>query len=418
MSCSVGSTAMTNGQQADDWTLRKLADVAEVVGGGTPSTKNTANFGGDVAWVTPKDLAAHKSRHISHGERSLSQMGLSASSAKLLPTGSVLVSSRAPIGLTAITTAPVATNQGCRSLVPDNKLVDTEFLYYLMSGSTAYLHQHANGTTFQELPGGVMKQLEFLFPRLEEQRRIAGVLGALDAKIESCARIAKKCHQQIISAYEVSMEQSVDDGDTVPRALGTVVDMVGGGTPSTKEGKYWTPAEHLWATPRDLSQLSVPALIDTDRSLSSDGLKKVSSGLLPSRSLLMSSRAPVGYLALTDEKVAINQGFIAIKPTAEKLSPVFMLGWCTANMEEIQMRAGGSTFQEISKKSFGTMTVDVPSAASLDQLERRCTPSVDVMMQMVREIRALSSLRDFLLPRLLSGELRVAAAEDMAGAAS
>ena len=240
---------MTNGQQADDWTLRKLADVAEVVGGGTPSTKNTANFGGDVAWVTPKDLAAHKSRHISHGERSLSQMGLSASSAKLLPTGSVLVSSRAPIGLTAITTAPVATNQGCRSLVPDNKLVDTEFLYYLMSGSTAYLHQHANGTTFQELPGGVMKQLEFLFPRLEEQRRIAGVLGALDAKIESCARIAKKCHQQIISAYEVSMEQSVDDGDTVPRALGTVVDMVGGGTPSTKEGVL-DPAEHLWATPR------------------------------------------------------------------------------------------------------------------------------------------------------------------------
>ena len=134
---------------SEDWRLLRLDQVAKVVGGGTPSTKVASNFGSDVPWVTPKDLSTHEGRYIASGERGLSQQGLDASSAKLMPRGTVLVSSRAPIGLTAIADAPLATNQGCRSLVLDASLVDSEFLYYLMTASTDVLHQHANGTTFQ-----------------------------------------------------------------------------------------------------------------------------------------------------------------------------------------------------------------------------------------------------------------------------
>ena len=166
------------------WKLYKVSDFAEVVGGGTPSTKDQTNFGEAIPWITPKDLSTHQSRYIARGERSLSTRGLAGSSAKRLPAGTVLVSSRAPIGLTAIAQNEVSTNQGCRSLILNADIADSEFVYYLMTASTDYLHQHANGTTFMELSGGVFKSLEFMLPRLDEQRRIAEVLGALDDAVE------------------------------------------------------------------------------------------------------------------------------------------------------------------------------------------------------------------------------------------
>ena len=101
----------------------------------------------------------------------------------------MVVSSRGPIGLTAIAQNEISTNQGCRSLVPKTDLVDSEFVYYLMTASTEYLHQHANGTTFMELSGGVFKNLEFMLPPLTVQRRIAEVLGALDERIDVASRL-------------------------------------------------------------------------------------------------------------------------------------------------------------------------------------------------------------------------------------
>ena len=120
--------------------------------------------------------------------------------------------------------------------------------------------------------------------------------------------------------------------------VGNVVDCVGGGTPSTGEPKYWEGGTHYWTTPKDFSSLQAPILLDTARKLTAAGIAKISSGLLPAGTLLLSSRAPVGYLAIAAMPVAINQGFIALKCN-ERGSNYFMLNWCQLNMAEIEGRA-------------------------------------------------------------------------------
>ena len=170
------------------WPLVEIGDVAEVVGGGTPSTKNAGYFDGDVPWLTPKDLSGSPARVVARGSRNLSRAGLANSSARLVPPGAVLLSTRAPIGYVAIAGGEISTNQGFRNLLPRGA-VRSDFLYYWLKANTEVLERHAVGTTFRELPGSVLKRIRIPLPPLSEQRAVARVLGALDDKIEANRRM-------------------------------------------------------------------------------------------------------------------------------------------------------------------------------------------------------------------------------------
>ena len=190
------------------------------------------------------------------------------------------------------------------------------------------------------------------------------------------------------------------------KPIGDAVECIGGGTPNTKEPSYWEPAEHAWTTPKDLSGLQSPVLLNTERKLSTLGLAKVSSGLLPAGTLLLSSRAPIGYLAIAQMPIAVNQGYIAM-PSGGELSPLYMLFWCRQNMEGIKARANGSTFMEISKKAFRPIPALVPSAKVLVAFANVADPIFERLIENERQAQTLTQLRDILLPRLISGELRL-----------
>jgi type I restriction enzyme S subunit len=168
---------------AGEWREMAVEEFAEVVGGGTPSTADERNFGGDIPWITPKDLSNYGFRYIERGERNITEKGLLESNATLLPAGSVLLSTRAPVGYLAIAKNPLTTNQGFKSLVVREGF-DNEFVFYLLKANVDYLKSQASGTTFGELSGSTLRKLKFLIPPLPEQRAIAAVLGALDDKIE------------------------------------------------------------------------------------------------------------------------------------------------------------------------------------------------------------------------------------------
>lgn len=168
------------------WVTRKIEELGEVVGGATPSTKNEAFYtDGNIPWITPKDLASNSSKYISRGERDITESALSSCSAQLMPAGTVLFSSRAPIGYVAVASNPVCTNQGFKSVVP-NKGTDSEFLYYLLSYNKDRIAAMGSGTTFKEVSGKVMRSIEVSVPEsLDEQKRIAKVLKSIDDKINA-----------------------------------------------------------------------------------------------------------------------------------------------------------------------------------------------------------------------------------------
>lgn len=188
--------------------------------------------------------------------------------------------------------------------------------------------------------------------------------------------------------------------------IGDLVETLGGATPDTKQEAYWSPGVHHWSSPKDLSGLSSPVLLDTERRISPAGLAKIGSGLLPAGTLLMSSRAPIGYLAISHMPIAINQGYIAMTPGG-KLPPRFMLFWCRNNMDLIKGRANGSTFMEISKKAFRPIPAVLPESVLINKFMNIINPLFDKVINNEIQILALTGARDLLLPNLISGKINL-----------
>ena len=163
----------------------KLSELGEIVGGSTPFTKNESYYGGDIPWLTPKDLANFNGRYINFGERNITEAGYKSTSVKMLPINSVLFSSRAPIGYVAINNKnEVCTNQGFKSVIPNSK-TDYMFLYYLLKYNKNKIEAMGSGTTFKEVSGAVMKNIIVNVPEAkEDQIKIGKILSKIDDKIE------------------------------------------------------------------------------------------------------------------------------------------------------------------------------------------------------------------------------------------
>jgi len=322
--------------------------------------------------------------------------------------------------------------------------VDGKWLFYYLRSEQAQRHikSHSRGTTQEYIPLGALRDFPILVPDdRKEQNIIVEILGSLDDKIELNRRMNETLeamaralfHSWFVdfdpvrakldgrqpagldaetaalfpAAFQDSEDGRIPKGWTI-EPVGQVVDCVGGGTPSTAEPKYWEGGTHHWTTPKDFSSLQAPMLFDTSRKLTDLGVAKISSGLLPAGTLLLSSRAPVGYLAIAAMPVAINQGFIAMKCNAGA-SNYFMLNWCKENMATIEGRATGTTFAEISKQNFRPIPVVLPPKDTMAAFTAKVAPMYAQIEANLRESRTLAALRDTLLPKLLSGELRVGA---------
>lgn len=243
------------------------------------------------------------------------------------------------------------------------------------------------------------------FP-LPEQRAIAGILGALDDKIELNRRMNRTLESMARAVFREMMKDESGRMKGRETTIGEVVTVVGGSTPSTANSAFWEGGTIHWATPKDLAQLQAPFLLDTNSRITELGLQEISSGLLPAGTVLLSSRAPIGYLAITQIPVAINQGFIAIKCT-EEAPNYFVLNWLKENIEEIIGRANGTTFLEISKSNFRPMPIFIPSPDETKKFVKTVEPLYQMIVSNLKQSRTLAALRDALLPKLMRGEVRV-----------
>ena len=176
------------------------------------------------------------------------------------------------------------------------------------------------------------------------------------------------------------------------KPISDLAEVVGGSTPRTECTEYWEGGTHHWVTPKDLSGLSVPVLLDTERRITDAGLAQISSGLLPGGVVLLSSRAPIGYLAITESPVAVNQGFIVMKPR-RGVSNLFLLQWASAAHEEIVSHANGSTFLEISKANFRPIRTVTPTGSVMQAFDRISRPMYRKVVAHERESRTLTDLR-------------------------
>jgi type I restriction enzyme S subunit len=193
------------------WTWTTLSEIGDVASGGTPKTKDPSNFDGDVSWITPADLSGYCKKTITAGRRNISRKGLNSSSARLLPQGTVLFSSRAPVGYVAIAANPVATNQGFKSLIP-HEGVFNEYVYYYLKGSKQLAESYASGTTFRELSASAFGTLPIPLPPTNEQRRIVEKIEELFTKLDAGVRSLKQT-QALLKQYRQSVLKAAVNGE-------------------------------------------------------------------------------------------------------------------------------------------------------------------------------------------------------------
>lgn len=300
---------------------------------------------------------------------------------------------------------------------------DNDFVYYLCRAPEFrnFAISRMEGTSGrQRVAWQSIANYEFELQQPEVRRAAAEVLATLDDRINNLRQtnailesIAAALFKSRFVDFDGVSPEDMQESELglIPKGwwaeeVGKLVQCVGGATPSTKDETFWNGGLHYWATPKDLSGLQAPILITTDRRITDAGVARISSGLLPAGTLLMSSRAPIGYLAIAAVPVAINQGFIAMLPGGA-LSPVWLLFWAQVNMESIKQKANGSTFMEISKSAFRPIKVALPPPDALAQFDEVAAPMLERIQNNEHHIATLAAIRDALLPRLLSGQLRV-----------
>ncbi|MGH2572186.1 MAG: restriction endonuclease subunit S [Actinomycetota bacterium] len=321
---------------------------------------------------------------------------------------------------------------------------DSRYLFYLFQSPYG---RYALGTIRRQvavagITGADLAELQIPLPPLRVQREIANALESIDDKIdlnlqmtetlEASARAifrswfvdfdpvrakvegrqASGTSAETTAVFPGSLTDSplgpIPDGWTVS-PIGDAVRVVGGSTPSTSQPRFWN-GSIPFATPRDLAKLDSATLLRTERYITEAGAARISSGVLPAGTVLLSSRAPIGYLALAEVPVAVNQGFIAM--ICEGALPNhYVIMWARENLDVIKSNAGGTTFAEISKKNFRPIPVLVPSPEVLERFRNLVSPIFHRIRAGLEESRSLTAIRDALLPKLVSGSTRIATAE-------
>lgn len=395
---------------------------SNICSGGTPKSTVTEYYGGNIPWLNTKEINFNQ---IYRTEKTITNEGLNNSSAKWIPAKSVIVAMYgATAGKAAINRIPLTTNQACCNLMINPTKADYRFVYYALCNDYTYLASLANGGAQQNLNAQQIKDFAIPLPSLEGQKRIANILSSLDDKIELNRRINENLEQQaqaLFKSWFVDFEP-FKDGKFVDSELGMIPEgwrvgtleeigqIIGGGTPSKANSSFYCENGIPWITPKDLSINKSKYISRGENDITEIGYRNSSAKKIPAGSVLFSSRAPIGYIAIANNEVTTNQGFKSVIPT--KAGTCFIYLFLQLYKKYIESLATGSTFKEASGALMKSLKLKIPPQSIFENFEFMLNPLFSQQCVLESEIDHLSKLRDTLLPRLMSGELAITDVDD------
>ena len=285
---------------------------------------------------------------------------------------------------------------------------DPDFIYYLTISDfvrAPAIKSMVGSSGRQRVQQNVLETLELPIPPYDEQKKIAAILSALDEKIAINRAINDNLEQQAQSYFQ---ELFVDNADP-EWAIGTISDLgtvVGGSTPSKAKPEYYTESGIAWITPKDLSINKSKFVSHGENDITELGLKNSSAAIMPEGTVLFSSRAPIGYIAIAAGEVTTNQGFKSVVPKPEIGTP-FVYFFLKNTLPVIEGMASGSTFKEVSGSTMKNVPAVIPDAETLAKFSDFCAPIFAQQRILEEQNQSLAMLRDNVLPKLMSGEIDV-----------
>ena len=389
------------GKVPREWEVQKIKEVGEIAGGTTPSTKKKEYWDGRIPWLTPKDLRDYGYVYISRGERNITEKAVKECSLKIFPEGTVLLTTRAPIGYVAIAKNQITTNQGFRNIVPHK--IKSEYLYYYLKNVTDYLKSLAGGSTFGELTGTTLKEVLIPYPPPEEQSRIATVLSWFDDLIENKKRqneILEKVAMAIFKSWFVDFEPFKDEefvyseelGKEIPKGwevkpIGEVVDILyGKGLPESKRKNGSFPVVGSSGIVGYHAQfLATPPSIVIGRK-----------GNAGSVYLMLEPFYPIDTVFYTGKTTPAKTFYIY---HYLKLTPLAEIGMTDTAVPGININ------------NLKAVKIPIPPQPILQHFHSLVEPLFQKIILNQKQIMVLRKIRDALLPKLVFGKLRVEVVE-------
>lgn len=291
-------------------------------------------------------------------------------------------------------------------------ITDPDFIYYLVCSPVVRepaIKSMVGTSGRQRVQTDVVENLEIDFPSFDEQHRVGQLLRLLDDKILLNRTINDNLAKQMRSFYRYLFVESADP-DWKTGSISDLGEVVGGGTPSKAKPEYYDEHGIAWITPKDLSINRSIFILHGETDISDLGLRNSSATLLPRGTVLFSSRAPIGYIAIAAGQVSTNQGCKSVIPH-KNVGTAFIYCFLKENLPIIEGMASGSTFKEVSGSVMKRVPAAIPDDGTLKRFTDFCQPLLEQQEILETQSRRLASMRDSLLPRLMSGEIDVSAVQ-------
>ena len=376
------------------WPISTIGEVCAVVSGATPKTGNPDYWDGDIPWVTPKDLSELGQKHLSDTSRKITEAGLRSCSAKMLPSRSVLLSSRAPIGLVAVNTLPVCTNQGFKSLVPRDEFIAPDYLYWWLKTHREALERKGRGATFKEVSKKIVEEVAIPLPPLDEQKRIARILDAADAlrtrRREALVQLDTLLQSTFLDMFGDPVTNPME-WDAFP--LADFCRTGSGGTPSRKKmQRYYEGGTIPWVKSGELRE---EVITSTDESITQAALRETNVKLVPKDAVLLALYgATVGRLGILGTQATTNQAVCHIIPDPSRADFRYMFHCLSNQVSYLVGRGVGGAQRNISQRFVKSLTIPLPPL----HLQRRFATTADsVEQQKARQQAHLADLNTLFL---------------------
>ena len=386
----------------------QLSQICKIILSGTPKTSVSEYWHGNIKWVTPTDITNINQRYIQNTERTISEKGIQNSSAKLLDKNTIIISARGTVGELCILPFEMSCNQSCYALKPDLKLVKPMYLFYVLKNLKNYYSQIAHGTTFDTITKSAFDEIKINLHSLKEQEKIVNHLDYLDSQIENLQKqnkILEQIARAIFKSWFVDFDGVTEFEDSelgkIPKGwnvknLSNVCKIVMGQSPPSisynKKGKGIiffqgkTDFGDFFPTPRIYCTAPKKFAEKND--------------------VLFTVRAPIGAMNIAREKCSIGRGLASLRLKNNHGS--FLYYFLKNSFEEWQkFEADGTVYGAVTKDNVLAFKIITPPLEAITSFNQIVDPLYYKIWKNSEQIQFLNQFRDTLLPKLMSGEIRV-----------
>ena len=394
----------------------RISQIGEVAGGGTPPSGTAEYWDGDIPWVSPKDLTGYTSVYIARGESSITTAGLNKSGTRLLPTNTVLFSSRAPIGYVAIASNPICTNQGFKSVICNETIVNPLYLYYYIKANLDYFKLWGTGATFPEISGNAMKRIKVrIFKDIEKQKKTADILYSYDKLIEVnnqrikvLEQMAENLYKEWFVRFRFPGHETAEFENGIPK--GWEYCTVGALSSVLQRGispDYDDEGELTVISQKCIRQ----NIMDINEARKQTKSFKPELNLIDGDTIICSTGTGtlgrVGQVYGDFPDTTFDSHVTLVRAKAETGKP--FLFWTLKELQPwfMNMGIGSTNQQELYRGTIKNAKALKPEGGLISKFERAVEPIHRSIISLIHSQENLVRQRDLLLPRLMSGKLEV-----------